>query len=39
MSFHVLIIDDEPGIAEGLKLLVERYVPGSGIGFRWKSGI
>lgn len=27
MSFHVLIIDDEPGIAEGLKLLVERYVP------------
>lgn len=27
MSYRVLIVDDEPGIAEGLKLLVERYVP------------
>lgn len=27
MSYRVLIVDDEPGIAEGLKMLVERYVP------------
>ncbi len=27
MSYYVLIVDDEPGIAEGLKLLIERFVP------------
>ena len=27
MNYAVLIVDDEPGIAEGLKFLIERYLP------------
>lgn len=41
MSYRVLIVDDESGIAEGLRFLIERYVPEctvAGVAFNGKQG-